>query len=511
MPTDVNDPRPDFMHDLASAGDRMVLHAAHNHYVQRNWSAALTLFRTIHDRNARLSAEFGLPLTIGHCAIELGAEDEMRAPAEHAATDPQRAELLLHDMRSRVYELCRAGDFARAVGLLRLIAPFCPLVGGAYQDGFLAGESPECARLRTAGEESDPGFLAELGISPSEIGLLKQRYAGARLLVAVRRFYLNNPRRRHEPVDYVGRTAERFGMTVREWNSHWRPADCSHDDYVAGLSRAIEDFKPHLIFYDDLFETGVSVQSETVADQIRTVLEAARRRFGTRVIKCFPDAWAIRDERVFHGLGSCVDLVYHCHPAILGKASPHERSASFCYPWPHQVATPTKPAGVIPRASFVGTIYSFNFGRVVWWAEAGNLGLPIDFVTWLPGGHPDADPESGGQFSDTDFVNALHSYRLSINFTRRSSGVKILTGKTVEIPMAGGCLLEEHSVDAAYFLKPGIHYLPFATLADLAAAIETLLDDEPRRLRMVDASQRWVNQYFSGDYFWAGLLARLFA
>jgi len=244
--------------------------------------------------------------------------------------------------------------------------------------------------------------------------------------------------------------------------------------------------------------------------QVSALLERARRQYGARVVKCFPDAWGTADDRVFHGLGSCVDLVYHCHPAILPKASPRERAATWCYPWPHEIATPTVPQGAIPRASFVGTVYTFNYSRVVWWAEAMKRGLPIDFVSWLPGENPQADPEAGYQFSDTDFINALHGYRMSINFTRRATGAKILTGKTVEIPMAGGCLLEEHSVDAAYILKPGIHYLPFTSFADLEAAIETLLNDEPRRLRMVEAGQAWVMRYFSGDYFWAGLLTRLF-
>jgi hypothetical protein len=511
MPSDVNQPRPDFIHDLASAGDRMVLHAAHNHYVRREWSAALALFQTIHARNSRLSAEFGLPLTIGHCAIELGDDDEMPTSAGGAATGSEREAMLLNDMRTRVYELYRAGDCVRAVALLRLIAPFCPLVGGTYRDGLLDGETVDCIRVRAGGDDREPGMLAEIAVTPAAIAWMKRRAPGTRVLLVARRFHYNNAHRQCEVVDSLGRTAASLGMAVREWNSHWHPPDWSHDRYADGLMEAVNDFKPHLIWYDDLFVSGVSAASEAIADRLRLVLEHARRQFGTRVIKYFPDSWAIEDACVFDGLGSCADLIHHAHPGSLLRASPSERAATFCYPAPYRVAAPTTPAGSIPRASFVGTIYTFNFSRLVWWAEAAKRGLPVDFVAWLPGDQHNADPTRGWQYSDTDYANALQGYRMSINLTRRSNGVKILTGRSIEIPMAGGCLLEESSVDAAYFLEPGVHYLPFTTLADLGAAIGTLLTDEPRRLRMIDAAQRWVTHYYTGDYFWTGLLSRAFA
>jgi len=36
-----------------------------------------------------------------------------------------------------------------------------------------------------------------------------------------------------------------------------------------------------------------------------------------------------------------------------------------------------------------------------------------------------------------------------------------------------------------------------------------LLADSDRRARIRDAGQRWCRCYFTGDYFWAGLLQKL--
>ncbi|MEJ0070147.1 MAG: glycosyltransferase [Pseudomonadota bacterium] len=52
--------------------------------------------------------------------------------------------------------------------------------------------------------------------------------------------------------------------------------------------------------------------------------------------------------------------------------------------------------------------------------------------------------------------------------------------------------------------------MPFESLDDLAALIPELLVDGERRARIRAAGQRWVQTYFTGDYFWAGLLRQLF-
>jgi hypothetical protein len=214
-----------------------------------------------------------------------------------------------------------------------------------------------------------------------------------------------------------------------------------------------------------------------------------------------PDAWQTPADRLYRGLGRYYDLLTHVHPAALHHASAAERAATFCFPFPFAQPTPTAPTHGIARACFVGTINAECPGRLAWWAEAVRADVPLDvFLT---------DHGAAVQRSDLDYVNLLHGYQVSVNLTRRHTGMRIITGRTIETPLSGGLLLEEDSEDTRYFLTPGVHYEPFNTLAELTARVPELLADPARCRRIAAAGEAWVKRYFAGDYFWAGLLERL--
>ncbi|MEJ0068618.1 MAG: glycosyltransferase [Pseudomonadota bacterium] len=253
----------------------------------------------------------------------------------------------------------------------------------------------------------------------------------------------------------------------------------------------------------------VSAESTALGEQIALVLEQARALLGVRVVRSLPDGWGNvlkGDTHLFRGLGRSVDLLHHCHPAILGRGTDTEQARTWCYTYP----TSLEPASVAPgstaRACFVGTVHYASMARAVWWAEAGRLGLPIDFAITLPWKteHLDRPP-----LSDIEYSDRLSGHRLAVNFTQRLDGTRILTARTIEVLLAGGMLLEESSADSAYFFQPGVHYLPFESLADLRGLIERLLGQPERCRALADAGQRWASRYCSGDIFWAELLTRL--
>jgi hypothetical protein len=163
--------------------------------------------------------------------------------------------------------------------------------------------------------------------------------------------------------------------------------------------------------------------------------------------------------------------------------------------------TPTVAAGTIPRGAFVGSVHIGSVPRLFWWAELGRSGVPVDFL--------ETDHAAAAPRPDIEYANLLCEYLAAVNFTRRTNGVPILTGRTIDTLLAGGLLLEEDSVDTRHFFQPGVHYLPFLTLGDLADAIPRLQADPDHRARMAAAGHAWATRYFSGDYFWAALLDRL--
>jgi hypothetical protein len=207
-------------------------------------------------------------------------------------------------------------------------------------------------------------------------------------------------------------------------------------------------------------------------------------------------------DALLRGLGHVVDLVQHCHPLGLDRPDPPDRSQVFCYPIPLELPPATGgTAGSIARACFVGSVNYVNASRLVWWAESAGSATPLDFF--------ENDVGDGQGRPVEQYAQLLRDYQIVVNYTRRAGGPKILTGRAIEAALAGSMLLEENSVDTAYFFTPGVHYLPFETWADLAELVPWLLGNPEYRQRLARAAHAWATRYFTGDWYWAGLLDRL--
>jgi hypothetical protein len=487
----------------APAAIDVLLAEADRRYLARDWASALALYGQIGEHDPERVDELALPIGIGHCRIELADMDAIAGLALHPGPCPESARVtgFITKARHRALELCRAGDAARAARLLRFLGGFDWAIAETYAHNI--DREPLGWTLRAPDRDDSPQFLAATGLSDDAVAAARQRHRGRRVLLAVPR-YLS---RHYEVIDNLVRSGERFGLVVQEFQTHL--GGRAPDDYASTLLAAILEFKPDVLYYCDLFETDPAAFSPDIAAQVSNVLALARATLGVRVVRYLTDAWrtAMRvGGDLFVGLGSCVDLLHHQAPLVLGVGTDAQRSAAFCYPTPCHLPGSQVDQGAIPRACFVGRIHEWAYARAVWWAECSKLGLPIDWRVQMPWDTAQlADPPA----SDQHYADLLRGYAVSINFTSRLNRVRILTARSLETLLSGGVVLEEATPDTAYFLKPGRHYLTFETLADLAEMIPALVADRPRRLALADAGQRWVAKYFDGDYFWAGLLDKL--
>jgi hypothetical protein len=311
--------------------------------------------------------------------------------------------------------------------------------------------------------------------------------------------------RSYEIANNLARSAERFGLTVREAPVP-QPGMPGTDSYAVELLGMIIDFKPALILFEEFVLKGFTPEGDVLAEQVRTVLRTARETLGIRVARCDADSWYVAHyapDQLYSGLGDYFDLVQHHHVPLLAAATPAQADAVFCCPFPTLLASFDRAADTVPRGCFVGGIHGAGSSRLVWWAESGMRGLPIDFKV--------NTRTRNEQMSDADYARLLHSHSFALNFTRRDTGVRTMTARTIEVPTCGGVLVEERSGDTPHFLVPGVHYAAFETLDDLAAVADRLLSDDRRRRQMAADGQAWVSKYFAGDYFWTGILARLWA
>ncbi|MBV8170058.1 MAG: glycosyltransferase family 1 protein [Alphaproteobacteria bacterium] len=477
------------------AHDTMLLDAADQRYHERAWSAAAMLYRAIRDRSPELAIRRGVPLALGHCLIELHRDADPGALARELVGQPPYEARLERAfvMRARAIELCRAGDFACARRLLRFLSAFDLSIGMVYYESFLKGRTGCWETARDGAAE--PGFLAARRWSDAEIAAVREHHRGTRMLLIMPLIYP------YGPGEQYGRSADAFGFTTRMLDRSALLADATPSEVAARIEQAIATFRPDIVLYNSFFELPLNdAEHAALFEATAHAFAAARRKLGTRVVAVFRDAWSQAPERLLEGLGQSVDLVQHCHPLLLDHPALTDPRI-YCYFHPVHVAPPTAAPGSIARAGSVGSINFANAGRTVWWAEGADAGLPLDFHETAFAGDGMLSPEA--------YANLLCAHQITVNLTRRTSGVKIITGRTLEVLSVGGMLLEEDSLDTRYFLQPGRHYLPFETWTDLSELIPWLLERPDVRQRIARDGQDWVERHFRGDWFWAGMLERL--
>jgi hypothetical protein len=488
---------------VAVYDDRAMPHAApspaDDRYIAHDWAAALALYQRALEADPGQAAATALPLLIAHCRLEL-ADDPARLPEPPpaAASGSAREQALVRMLYGRALELCRAGASVRASVLLRLLAGYDRALADAYRDILTPGRS---AASQAPAAAPEPPFLRALGLADLSIDAVRQRHRGTRVLIVQRQFFPDGGNRRLEPIHCLVTTAERFGLTVRTF----RPTDPDAAALASALLRDLIAFAPDVVLYDHEYPS-VATAPDAVRAQIEAVLTTARTQFGVRVVVAYMDAWqplARASDALFRGLGSTFDLVQHAHPAALGIGTAAQNAKTYCFGYPTVELAPSVAPDTVPRACFAGSITHFNIARLAWWAETTRRALPVDVFESRHVEH--------AARSDQDYIDLFARYQIALSFTRRGGGPKILTGRTLDIPLAGGVLVEERSVDTDFFLVPGEHYVPFETLDDLAAIIPALLADPARRARIRDAGRAWARTYFTGDYFWAGMLTRLWA
>lgn len=473
-----------------------VLEAADRLYGAQQWSAAAALYQLLHHRGSAFARAHEVALALGHCLLEAqpDADTVDLIRRFNPGPPPDRTPARVNAMRVRAHELCRAGDFARAQRLLRFMSAFDAAIGITYADSILKGRSG-CWEASLDGSAAAPGFLAARRWRDDDLAALKQWAQGRRVLMIQP---WSSP---YRDADRYRRSAIAFGFTtltldLLNWLGDFEPASVA-----ARLQGALDTFRPDIVVHMSLVELVTVPNHAALRERTERVLETARRERGIQVVATFYDAWIAPTGEIPLLLGRSADLVQHCHPGLLAHpllADPR----IYCYFPPVLVAPPSAPAATIPRALVSGGVNYSNVSRLVWWAETAPRGLPIDFVETNV-------YDAATMRSAEDYTNLMREHQLIINLTRRSSGVHIVTGRSLEVPAAGGVLLQEDGGDTGYFLTPGVHYVPFRTLADLTELIPWLLDNPEYRQRLAAAGPPWIARHFSGDGYWAELLDRL--
>jgi len=472
------------------------LTAAHQAYfVRRDWPAAQAQWQ---------AAETGAPpaldarLALAHCRIEC-ADPATLGTLSIGDVPAARGDWLEpygHLVRSRAFHWLQAGEPARAAQLTRLLAVADPQIARLYQDSIIPRRVPPPVAPPAPADPAAPlPFERELSLDDATAASLIERHRARRVLLVVRRYQDAGPAAQESDVCRLLHSVERLGVTTQRFDSH-PAAEAARAGFVIALRAAIAEFRPDIIIYDDLLVSGPAADP-AAQPVILDLLDAARRAFGTRLVLTYPDAWYDGMERLIEAAAELTDLIHMPHPGLLARLPPALAAKIFCYPYPvHDLRGPAAaPAAPLPRAAFIGSINWATMSRLVWWAEIGRLGLPVDLFPTV----------SQAARAPTQYAELMGRYALAINLTTRANGRRILTNRTIEAPVFGALLLEEETADTAYFMRPFEHYVPFADLAELTARLSELINDPTLRARIARAGTGWARRHFGALHFWARL------
>ena len=211
------------------------------------------------------------------------------------------------------------------------------------------------------------------------------------------------------------------------------------------------------------------------------------RQVSKRMCRLVPDPWGKGFHEQFDRGADRYDFHWGMSPA-LRQATPAIPPEKFCLiPFPtgygrmfDEFATAPAPR---PDLGFCGTIEDYNIHRYFWLLDALARGssLKIDLTSQQPDGL-DADE------SLRLYLGRLLSTGACLSLTMRSTGDRILVGRTFDVLRGGRLLVQEYTPDARYYLKPGVDFVEVADSGDLPETAEQVRAGAFERVRAQGAA-----------------------
>jgi hypothetical protein len=330
------------------------------------------------------------------------------------------------------------------------------------------------------------GSAALLTLQSPSPGQPRQR---RKAVLAARRYWIPQlpATREHEIPVRIAAAMERYGWEVVRF--HFRsfadPALIA-DDYRA-IPALCREAGAELIVLDDFLveREGTAVPGESIR-RLRTDCPALR------IAGLYLDCWDSEQWDAIEGAAPLLDAAWTTMATALWRRPAFKDKVLLCpLPLGEGFASDVPLA---PALSFIGGVQQVNWYRAFWLSAIAEAGLPLRQEI---SAH---EREAGDPLvSYKDYMRRLGAAGASLNFARRFNGAVSLTGRTFEVPAAGGLLVQERSDDIDLFLTAGRHYLRFESVSDLADIVELLRRKPEVAEEIRRAGRDFVRERYADD------------
>lgn len=219
-----------------------------------------------------------------------------------------------------------------------------------------------------------------------------------------------------------------------------------------------------------------------------------RETAGAKLVFYYLDAWQTEGWDRMRAVAPFADSIWTVFPILDLWDEPAFADKMTYVPIPMGVDPDRLPApGPLGEPTFQGSIMWANIPRLFWLDGMAALDRPIT-VKRSDWGEVE---ELSAIDSYAAYLSRLAATGLNLNFCLRTTGERIFTGRTLEVPFVGTLLLQERAADVDCYLDEGTHYLGFETLTELAEKLDWVRAHPDEAAAIRDAGCRFVRESYA--------------
>ena len=497
-------------------------------YEFKNWPDAESFWRVAANAEPSHSEAW---IKLAHCLVELGRKADAEPCVSRARAllstrphdlAPPDFDAWLGGVREQVCLSFLGNRMAKGMDLLKMFS-----LPGTYEGGVVNGpnaagiEAPlrddvlvklldDANRAWEASERTVPYVQQRGDVFSSQAA--GQSLAGKKVLLVLRRFFLSRAdSRKHELGVFFETSARAAGLEPIFFpaDPFLNPTAISPDEQYAELDRlgrTILSAKPDVVILDDPCNQE-SVGEYLAPEVYRNVFLALKEKHPFKLAGLFPDSWMTKSRSAMECAGSFLDVVWPLNysPPADGCAIPGVKIFWAPIPYPDAVFR-VGNAGKDISAGFVGSLFEYNSPRGIWLTLIKELGIPCQLFLSK---HTTSGSSAG--VTPEEYATFMSRLRISVNFSARATGEKIMTGRAWESIIAQSLLLEEDNDEIRRFFVPFVHYVPFKNISELQSYIRFFDRHEDARQAITNRAYAWFLRHYSKERIWHDLFSVAFA
>lgn len=314
-------------------------------------------------------------------------------------------------------------------------------------------------------------------------------------------FITKNTKRPHEVFSFLTKSLDRLEIKhlhLDYENILLKSHKSQKLKVLESLASKVILFKPNIVIYDDFMAQGIENE---IALDFGKLISKLRDSMGFCLIGLYLDSWMPNQKNAISNFGHLLDYIWiPTQPNFQFAHS--DKLIKLPMPRPPLNLSLINIENKINRALFRGTIERYNLDRAKFIHKLREKKLNVDiFISNSP---------NSNILNDYQYLQTITNYKANINFSKRPTSDKIVTGRVWETLLARSILVEEENEQIKYFLTPYLHYIPFNSVRDIEIILDYLDRNIEKCKLLIESNSVFISNYYHSDKVWRYIFYKAF-